>query len=82
MEDYNRYYRIVATPYLWDLDYSILWINSPERARFSMTGEWAIVTYKELPDNPDFPYYTNDEIIQFIYDNWGEWNPIDSTQKP
>ena len=82
MEDYNRYYRIVATPWVFDLDYNLLSVPSPEFLRFSMTGEWAIVTYRKLPDVVDFPYYTNDEIIQIIYDNWDEWNPIDSTQEP
>ena len=77
----NRWYRIIATPYLWELDYNIIYQRFPEAARFSMTGEWAIITYKELPENPDFPYYTNDEIVQFIYNNWSEWNPIDSTQE-
>ena len=75
-----RYYRIIATPYLWDLDYSLLSVPYPESVRFSATGEWAIVTYKQLPDVVDFPYYTNDEIIQFIYDNWDEWN-YDNTQE-
>lgn len=82
MEDYNRYYRIVATPWVFDIDLNLLWNQYHETARFSMTGEWAIVTYRKLPDVVDFPYYTNDEIIQFIYDNWDEWNPIDSTQEP
>jgi|688.fasta_scaffold38382_2 hypothetical protein len=80
----NRYYRIIASPYLLNIDYNDLYQAGIEDTRFSISGEWAIITYINLPENPDFPYYTNEEIIQFIYNNWDEWNenPLGSNPEP
>jgi len=73
-QDMDTKYHLISTTDLSKIDYNDLCDTSPETTRYSLDGQWAIIQYKNIPENSGLVLWTANEAIQYIMDNYLEWN--------
>ena len=70
----ERKYYLMASPDLLQVDYDLLADDSMDTTRYSVSGQWAIIEFKEEPQGLPFVVWTNDEAVEYLEANYDMWN--------
>lgn len=66
------YYKVFTSDELREVDFSTLPYPNPASVRMNNNGDKVILRFSNISDPTGF--YNNDEILEYIRNNWDEWN--------